>query len=573
MTQIARALASTLRLRGPAHIDTLDPVAAYHAPAEQITRLFARGLLGYLAEADLRDWRAVAPVPDLATDVPSTYNTGMGARHLNYVVHLRPGAMWDTTPPRQVTAHDVVRGFKRMGNPVRPAAALAYFTSTIRGMRRFCQEYAAATPGQPSAADLAAFTAANEIPGVFALDDDSLVIELERPALDFVNMLALPCAAPAPAEYDAFLPGSAELSRNLVSNGPYRVAGYLPGREFRLERNPAWRQQSDPIRHQLVDAIVVTMTSELTAEIAAEVAAGRADLPWALGLAAGGHDGARSDSAADGGDGVGYELDPYLVINMRGGVPALRDAAVRRALCHAINKAAVADLLEELSPGRPALAAGSVIPPGNAAHQELDYYSTPGHAGDADRCRALLAEAGHPDGLALTLVHLDDEAGGRVARSCALDLEKGGVRVQLAALDFASYRNLLAGRGPGGGRGWDLAVASWRPDWRHGNGRVFVQPMFASGPPGWAGNHGGYASPRVDQLIDQALAHTEDPDRANAAWREAERQALSDAAVIPILFRRPAVPGLRGPRVRGAVELPAAGYAADLSSAWLNPDP
>ena len=36
--------------------------------------------------------------------------------------------------------------------------------------------------------------------GVLVLDDESLVIELIRPAIDFAAIMALPCASPAPVE-------------------------------------------------------------------------------------------------------------------------------------------------------------------------------------------------------------------------------------------------------------------------------------------------------------------------------------------------------------------------------------
>src|SRR5207237_3022138 len=123
----------TLRLHGPGDIDHLDPIAA-HPDARQIVRLFSRQLLTYEAGHDLRDWQSVAPVPDVAVDIPSTYNAGLGASHRSYVIHLRPSILWDTSPPRPVTAHDFVRGFKRLGNPLTRHPALTFFRSTIPGL-------------------------------------------------------------------------------------------------------------------------------------------------------------------------------------------------------------------------------------------------------------------------------------------------------------------------------------------------------------------------------------------------------------------------------------------------------
>lgn len=558
----------TLLLHGPAPVHHLDPSAS-QAPTDQIIRLFTRQLFGYAPEPDLRDWRAIAPVPDLATDIPSTYNTGMGARHTNYVVHLRRGVFWDTTPPREITAHDVVRGLKRLGNPLTRPAALPYFTSTIRGMARFCEDYAAAIHrDDPTAEELAAFQNSHDIPGVIVLDDESLVIELMRPAIDFAAIMALPCASPVPVEYDAFLPGGPELRRNLRSNGPYRPVHLLPGRELRLERNPVWRQESDPLRHQYLDGIGVTVENAAPERIAARVASGAADLPWGAPVAEP-HD----VEPADPDDGLGLALDPYLVFNVRspnaGG--ALADVRVRRALSYAIDKAAIADLHRQSGSGALVRIAGSVVPPGNDAHQEIDLYPTAGSRGDPGKCRALLAEAGHGSGLTLTAVHLDTDLDAAVARSYAADLEKAGVTVGLVALDHDARHAVLRDPRRAAAGAWDIAAASWSPDWYATNGRVFLQPMFQSSDSRNAANYGRYRRPEVDRLIERALTAIEEPARSIAAWNSAERMVLEDAAVVPVLFQRPVVPRLRAARVRNAIPLPALGHAYDLAGVWLDP--
>ncbi|GAB3974226.1 peptide ABC transporter substrate-binding protein [Actinoallomurus acanthiterrae] len=555
----------TLRLYGPAPLGALDPAASRKSPVDQLSRLFARRLFAHRPEPDLRDWRAIAPVPDLATEIPSTYNMGMGARHTNYVVHLRAGVLWDTDPPRPVTAHDVVRGLKRMCSPVVRPAALPYFTSTIRGLEEFRAKYAAAVPhADPAPEELAGFQEAHDIPGVFVLDEESLVIELMRPAIDFVSIMTLPCAAPAPAEYDAFVPGSQAMKQNLRSNGPYRVARHIPGKELRLEANPAWQADTDPVRHRHVDTIEVTIEPSSPGRIAERIAAGEADLPWGPAIPE-----PYVGRPAEPDDDLGYALDPYLAFNLRGPRHggALADVRVRRALAYAINKAAIADISDELRTGTVTRIAGSVVPPKNDAHRPADAYATPGGRGDVERCRAMLAEAGHGDGLTLTAVHLEEEFDARVARSLAADLERAGVTVRLVALGHADHDDLLGDPARAPGNGWDLMTAARSPDWFWGGGRVFLQPMFQSDSPA---NLGGYRDPDVDALIDRALSSIDEPTRAADAWHEVERRVLDDAAVVPILFRKPAVPRLRGPRVRNAVPMPAIDYAFDLSGIRLD---
>lgn len=548
-----------LRLHGPGDLDHLDPVASYHRRAAGVIRLFSRQLFSYRPHADPRNWQSIAPAPDLAADVPSTYNAGLGASHRCYITHLRPGIRWDTEPPREVTAQDVIRGIKRLCAPMVRSPALPYFTSTVRGLAEFCARYQHARPR--TAAELADFQASHEIPGLFALDDRTVVFELVRPALDFVDILALPCASPAPAEYDSILPDSPDFPRHAISNGPYRPADSVPGRRLRLVRNPAWRQEDDPVRQQLpsaVDVIDITRDRQTAGQVVRDIAEGTADLAW--GLPAAVPPAARPQPVPGG---LGLALDPCLVLNTSGS-PALRDVAVRRAISYAIDKAAVVKILDDL--GVTARLAGSVVPPGHAAHQDIDPYATPGGRGDPAKCRAMLAEAGCPDGLTLTAVHPDVEPYPRIAASYARDLAAAGVTLRPVALDEIEHGRYLTDVEPARSGAWDMAMVSWFPDWFHENSRVFLQPMFHSAG---SGNHGRYRNPAVDELVDVALGAIAEPAKANAVWQEIERHVLADAAVVPIAFRGP-WPQVRGTRVTGAYAVPALDFSFDLSSLSLD---
>ena len=502
--------AHILRLYGAGAIDHLDPVSAHEPQARQITRLFSRQLFSYFPSPDPCSWKAIAPVPDIARDVPSTYNAGLGASHLSYVVHLRPGVFWDTDPPRAVTAQDVVRGFKRLGNPVSRPRNLTYLTSTIRGFARYCEEYAASLSGYEVTPDrLAAFQNGHEIPGVFALDDESLVIELFRPALDAVNILASACVAPAPVEYDAYIPDSAEFRQNIRSTGPYRPVGYQRGTALVLERNPAWCPDSDPIRPAYADIIDIAVGAEPAEE---RIRTGAADLPWDVA----------AEASFIGCLPAGLD---YLVFNFRRA--AVQDRQLRRTVLTAVGTA------------------GSIVPPGNDGH----------------RANGLVPAAprpvSFPSGLELTVAHLATSA---VSARPYQSLADAGVKVRRVAVPAAEYDAFLREGN------WDIAALSRFPDWFHDNGRVFLQPLLQSDSPD---NFGRYASPRVDWLIGAALDSMIETGRARAAWRAAEQQALHDIAIIPFAYRSLAAPGPCGRRVSSAVPMPSICGLYDLSGVSL----
>lgn len=553
----------TLRYYGPGGLDHLDPAAAYYAFSHQITRLFARQLFGYPTTEDAR---ALVPVPDVAAEVPTRNNGGLSRDRRTYTIWLRESVRWDTVPPRLVTAEDFVRGVKRMANPVAGAGAIAYYTSTIVGMAEFAEGYRACFAGRtPTARDLATYQNDHDIRGLWAVDDRTLVIELLRPANDLLNLLAMPFASAAPREYDDLVPDGRDFARLVRSNGPYRITSYVPGSHLTMAHNPAWQAETDPIRRRYVDRIDVRMARVSDERVRSEITSGRADLSWGAAVGR-----PRRRTAAD--RDLGWALNPYLVFNLRSPHEqgALRDRRVRLAIAYAVDKARLVRYFDEMNIGTRTRPARTVIPPGNVGHRGYDPYPTPGDRGDRGRCRELLAEAGHPGGLTLTMIYRIDAVHGRVAKAIAEDLAAGGVDVRLVEVDRTDeyYRILQDPRRAAAGE-WDLTPAAFMPDWFGNNGRSYVQPMFQSHSAVGTANYGGYHSPVVDELIDRALA-AQTEARAAELWHQVDRQVLADVAVVPILVCEPTIEHLTSDRVRNAIPLPHVDRWYDASNLWLD---
>jgi peptide/nickel transport system substrate-binding protein len=557
----------TLRLYGPGSMDHVDPACSYFMLAGQIIRLFTRQLFAYEAVRGLSDPRAVTPAPDVAAEIPTTHNGGLSADHMTYTVRLRPGVYWDTTPAREVTASDFVRGFKRMCNPVIRAGAINYYTSTVKGVAEYCDGYTAAVPGrEPAATELAAYQNSHDIAGLRAVNERTLVFELIRPANDFLNILAMTFASAAPVEYDAFVPDSAEFRRNTRSNGPYRFVHYVHGKELRMERNPAWRQESDTIRHQYLDGIEVTMEKVTPAQVRKRIISGEADLSWASPVTE-----PYEISPTNPSDSLGFALNPYMVFNLRspnaGG--AMGKLKVRQAIAYAIDKVAMVEIFDNLSAGTVMGPAHTAIPPGNLGYEDYDLYSTPGDRGDPDKCRELLAEAGYQNGLTITAVHRDVDANPEVAESYAADLEKGGITVRLVALGHKDYYPFLQDPANAQAGEWDISAPSWTPDWFGNNGRAFLQPMVQTNNVCGTSNYGCYSNADVDHMIEKALTAT-DQVQAGAAWHEVDLQVMKDVAIVPILVHAPTIPHIAGARVHNAIAMPTVDRWFDLSNLWLD---
>ncbi|MGI5414477.1 ABC transporter substrate-binding protein [Actinomadura luteofluorescens] len=555
----------TLRYFGPGGMDHVDPACAYYAFSHQIIRLFARQLFGYPTAVDET---ALTPVPDVAAESPTVANGGMSPDGLVYRIRLRPGVMWDTDPPREVTAEDFVRGFKRMCNPVVGAGAIAYYTSTIRGMAEFADGYRREFAGRtPSAADLAGYQNAHEISGLRADGDRTLVVELVRPANDLLNLLSMMFASAAPREYDRFVPDSAEFIANVRSNGPYRLTGYENGRFLTMERNPVWRQDTDPLRHQYVDGLDVRMARVDDDRVREAIRSGEADLSWGAPVIS------EDRRPPDADRHLGYAMNPYLVFNMKspneGG--ALRDVRVRRAVAYAVDKASMVRLLDDMDLGTVTRTAHTAIPPGNFGHREYDRYPTPGDHGDPAKARALLAEAGYPDGLTLKALYRADAPHADIARYYAADLEKAGFTVELRLISQPDeYYRFLQNPAMAEAGEWDVTAAAWTPDWFGNNGRAYVQPMFQSNFAAGTSNYGGYRNPEVDRLIEEALSER-DPARAEELWHRIDRLVIEDVAIVPVLACEPTIPHMTSARVRNGLPLPQVDRWLDAACIWLDP--
>ena len=553
----------TLKLLGSSDVDHLDTASAYYTASYTLERTYARQLFSYPASTSTST--ANTPVPDLATTMPTTANGGISADGKTYTIHLRTGVDWNTSPARAVTAQDVVLGLKRLCNPVSPVGAPGYYENTIVGMQAYCDGFAKVAGTVPA---IAAYIKGHEISGVKATDAQTLVFKLKQPASDFVNILAMPFASAAPQEYLQYLPDSAAFRQHTISDGPYQIVKYTANQSIDLDKNPAWSQTSDPVRHQYVDHITVTEGQD-AAPVQQQIQAGTADLEWDTVVPTPSIPALQA--AKDDRLGLYPALDsnPYLVFNLQsptaGG--ALKNVKVRQAIEYAIDKTAIGQVY-----GGPALNTplDQVIPPGNVGYQQFDLYPTAQSKGNPATCKSMLAAAGYPHGITIKDVYRNAGNHPAVAQDIQADLKACGITDKLVPVNQGDYYSKYLTSTSAAQRGvWDISEPGWVPDWYGNNGRAIIEPMFDGrnyGPN--SVDYGDYNNPAVNALIDKALAA---PDQTTAAtyWHQADMQIMKDAAIVPLQTQKTAL--FRSSRVHNAIFLPFS-QAYDLTQIWLNPN-
>ena len=558
------ASGGTLKLAGPEEIGNLDPATAYGPGDLHMQRAINRGLFGYPSTADAT--AAITVAPDIATEVPTTTNGGISADGLKYTIKLKPGVKWHTAGgDRPVVAGDVVIGVKRICNPKLGSPVLGYFTDTIAGLTAYCEGFAKV---EPTVEAMKAYMTSNEISGVKATDDSTVVFTLTQPASDFLAILALGSfTSPQPAEYNNYLPDSPEMRQNTVSDGPYTITKYVQGQSFTLARNPAWDAATDPLRKAVVDEIQIQAGQDDTA-ISQQIKAGTVDMQWGDAVTQSSEvPGLKNTNDTRLVVGGGGTILPYLTFNYLSpnNDKALTKLKVRQALNYAVDKSAV---VQSLGGPEVAKVTGQILPPVILGYQKIDPYKTEGDKGDIAKAKQLLAEAGYPNGLTLKMPYRNDAAYPNITEVVQQDLAKAGITLELQSMSRNTfYQQYLQNPDATKSGAWDIAPVGWTPDYLGNAARGYFGPLldgrkYAKGSP----NYGDYNNDQLNVLIDKALATT-DPDQAATIWAEADKLASADAAWVPISLTEVAT--LHSSRVKDFQFIPM-WHNGDMTNVALN---
>ncbi|HEY5361720.1 MAG TPA: ABC transporter substrate-binding protein [Streptosporangiaceae bacterium] len=532
----------TLRIvaaSGPDHIDT---VPAYYTPDYMLERGYARQMLAYPASPATSTsspaWtKATTPEADVSTVIPSTSNGGITNGGKTYTFHIKPGVQWDSTPVRPVVAADFVREFKAFCNPAPGGFVgnIVYFEDTIAGLKSYCDKetaFFASKANAPTAANVAKFQNTNTISGLSAPSASTLQVNLTQSASDFLYIMSLPFTSARPVEYDAYLPNSPQLDQHTVSDGPYKITSYLPGKSISLARNTAWKQSTDTLRHQYVSNVAVTLGVTSAQTQLTDMQAGSQDLPMDTSINPPSLPGLEAAKKPNFSINAWTDIFPYVVFNLRspnsGG--AMSKVLVRQAVEYGIDKSAVQKVY-----GGPTVTKqlGSVIPPGNVGALTNTPYPQANGGANTAKCKADLKQAGESN-LTLTYLYANDSVNTSVFTAIQASLKQCGITLKGKAEPGSSFFTDL-GNAPVNNKSgtWDMGQPAWIPDWFGLNGRSVIPPFFQTDCVVNTINYGCYSSKTMDALIKQAEAATSNSTAASL-WGQANTMAMQQALIVPL---------------------------------------
>lgn len=218
--------------------------------------------------------------------------------------------------------------------------------------------------------------------------------------------------------------------------------------------------------------------------------------------------------------------------------PPLDNKLVRQAINYALDVDAVVDYIYT------GLAAklDTPLPPkvwGYNPNVEGYYY-------DPDKARALLAEAGYPDGFKISLWTNDNPLRMQIAEMFQANLAEVGIDVDVQILPWATYlEDTALGK-------HDMFILGWVTVTADADYGLYA--LFHSSMHGDPGNRSFYTNSRVDELLDAGRREI-DPEKRMALYHEAQELIVEDAPWV-FLIATSAVNGWRD-YVEGFVPHPA----------------
>lgn len=503
----------TLRLALPNDLRSLDPAIGYEPESWCIMRLMFRGLLDYGQGLDLVPWQC------------REWSISPDGRTLSF--HLRDDARFASGRP--VEAADYVRSLERVLRPSTLSPGEGFFRG-IAGAKEF-----------------QAGTAAG-VRGLRAPSSDRLEIELERPDLSFPYLLAMPFAFAVP--HEALMPGGGGFLELPTGSGPYALEEWRRGVRLKFRRKPL--RAGDTGGYP--DAIVLSIGGDETLH---QMMFERGELDLIL-----------SPNGIPIPDFPRVLRDPRLqpmihqmpegatfYVAMNTELPPFDRPLVRRAMNHAVDTRRLVRLLN----GRATPARG-VLPPGMPGFDP----ELPGYDYNPEQARALLAQAGLPDGFQTTLwMTANDQRDSRLGEALQEDLARVGIRIELKPVTMATFLDGVTRR-----RNAPCALSRWYQDFPDPsnfldtllNGQRIVDEN--------CNNRAFYRNPEVDRLLDAASGSAH-PEERLALYRRVERQVVADAPWVFLLH--PQLYALRQPWVRGPGLHPIWPYRLD--QVWMDGAP
>jgi oligopeptide transport system substrate-binding protein len=474
---------------------SLDPASAADTFSFEVTRDLYEGL--------------ASEAPD-GTVLPGVASKWViSATGTQYTFTLRPDAKWSNGSP--VRAQDFVEAWRRVVDPKR-ASPVADTLRPVAGA-------AAILLGQLPPSSL----------GVTAVRDDLLVVNLERPAPYFPQLLTHSATFPVFSEETA----KSHNPKNWVSNGPYVLSSWTPGSILKLQKNLRYW---DATKVQIPNVDYILIPDE-NAEFR-QYRAGQLDVTQSVPSSA--LDLVRAERPNE------LFVTPFLgtayyVLNLRSQFFAT-NLNLRKSLALAMDRKALENTILPFGQ-RPAY---GFVPPGtwNYDPQSWDWLNITDQERTAEARRLYILAGFSPHRPLHLRVLINSNNSVKQVAIAVASMWKQTLGIDTEIID-EEYRVFLDSRRDTSR--WEVARLGWTADYNDAGN--FLDTLRS----GSANNNARYERPQYNELLDRA-ASSSDPLVRRRLLEDAEKMMLSDYPILPIYFY--SSKRLIQPRVRGVTANP-----------------
>ena len=416
-------------------------------------------------------------------------------------VHFHPSPLFEDTAGRKVVASDFVYSFNRLLDPALATPASWIFSSVDR----------------------------TQAGGFEAISDRVFAIHLKEPFQPFLGMLSMQYCNVVPKEVvEHYGP---DFREHPIGTGPFRFAFWYENVALVMHRNDHyWMKDEHGQQLPYLDAVKIEFVKDMSVEFQG-LLQGKYDFMSGI------HTSFKDELLNQSGelteayksilrfqrtpfiktDYLGFQMDPSAEINANS---PLMDVRVRQAISHAIDKN---EMVKYLRNNTVFAAYNGFVPPMLNPANESHYYPY-----DVTKARALLAEAGFPDGKNMSEVVLSTTGDyADLMEYIQHALGKIGIPVRINVLQGPALREQSAKA--------QLAVfrKSWLADYADAENflTVFYSPNFCPTGP----NYTHYKNPEFDARYE-AIRHESNDSIRYSQIAALNELLMQDAPVIPLYY-------------------------------------
>jgi len=420
-------------------------------------------------------------VPWAATFVPKPQNDGK-----KYVFTLHKGMKFTNGEPVDASAFKYE--IERVLNP-KTKSALAGFYTNIVG--------AADYQKNPN----------GDLRGVKVLSPTKIEFDLVKPDATFLQTIAIPSASAVPKK--AVEKAGPDFDNQPVGSGPMKVASFKRGSKLVLVKNKDYFDKNTAAKSNEID---ITIGLDPTTQVQ-RVQQGSAD--YTINFPSSQYTQLKANAQyAD------YILEQpintvwYIYMNMT--QKPWTNPKVREAMQYAIDKDRILQVL-----ARRAYVTNQILPPNMPGYDDSIESSSPY---DPDKARALLKEAGYPNGFSIDFYDQITGDEPKVDQVIQQNLKDVGIKMKLHSLSFSAW----IAKGESGET--QSGVYSWAQDYPDPSD--FLDVLFNSNQIP-ANNWSHYSNPTVDKELAQAIS-MEDQSQRLALYQKIQKQILADNPIVPL---------------------------------------